>query len=30
MIGLAIVLITLYFVFNRCTKQADGTEFCKL
>ena len=30
MIGLTIVLVTLYVLFNRCTKQADGTEFCKL
>ena len=30
MIGLTVVLITLYVMFNRCTKQADGTKFCKL
>ncbi len=30
MIGLTIALIALYVLFNRCTKQADGTEFCKL
>ena len=30
MIGLTIALISLYFIFNRCTKDAKGTEFCKL
>jgi hypothetical protein len=30
MIGLTIALVALYILFNRCTKNADGTEFCKL
>jgi hypothetical protein len=30
MIGLTIALIALYSIFKRCTRDADGTEFCKL
>jgi hypothetical protein len=30
MIGLTIALVALYIIFNRCTKDAEGTEFCKL
>jgi len=30
MIGLSIALIYLVVLFNRCTTQAGGSEFCKL
>ncbi len=30
MIGVTIALVALYFIFKRCTKDAKGTEFCKL
>gem|GEM_PF-6872310 len=30
MIGKTIILIALYFTFRRCTRDAEGTEFCKL
>ena len=30
MIGVTIALIALYLILNRCTKDAEGTEFCKL
>jgi hypothetical protein len=30
MIGVTIALIVIYVLFNRCTKQADGNQFCKL
>ena len=30
MIGVTIALIAIYVLFNRCTKQADGNQFCKL
>ena len=30
MIGLTIALIALYFIFKRCTRDAEGNEFCKL
>lgn len=29
MIGLTIALIALYYIFNKCSKDAEGTEFCK-
>ena len=30
MIGMTVVLIALYFTFKRCTRDADGTQLCKL